>query len=126
MRRAQNLVRELECSVAQGRYRPGDPLPSVRDLALSHRINPNTVVRALACLVGEGIVFVEERRGHFVSPAGPRRAREILARQARAGLGAATEAAIEAGLEADEVRSEIEAKLLRGRVPPRRLRGAGR
>ena len=54
--------------VASGALRPGDPLPSVRDLAREQRINPNTVAKAYQRLAeaafesrrGEGM-FVAER-----------------------------------------------------------------
>jgi len=50
-----------------GAFRPGDPLPSVRDLALSERINPNTAQRAYSLLVEEGLVVSLPKKGYYVA-----------------------------------------------------------
>lgn len=47
--------------ILEGVYRDGDGLPSVRQIASEHRINPITVSRAFQMLVDEGLV--EKRRG---------------------------------------------------------------
>jgi GntR family transcriptional regulator len=41
--------------------KPGDPLPSVRNVAAEYRINPLTVLKAYQALADEGLV--ESRRG---------------------------------------------------------------
>jgi GntR family transcriptional regulator len=41
--------------------KPGDPLPSVRNVATESRVNPLTVLKAYQQLEGEGLV--EKRRG---------------------------------------------------------------
>ena len=45
----------------EGTFNDGDSLPSVRQLASDHRINPITVSKALQILVDDGLV--EKRRG---------------------------------------------------------------
>ena len=45
----------------EGVYVDGDPLPSVRQIASDHRVNPITVSKAYQWLVDDGIV--EKRRG---------------------------------------------------------------
>ncbi|MFT7685626.1 MAG: GntR family transcriptional regulator [Candidatus Azotimanducaceae bacterium] len=45
----------------EGTFTDGDSLPSVRQLASDHRINPITVSKALQMLVDDGLV--EKRRG---------------------------------------------------------------
>ena len=47
--------------VARGLLKPGDPAPSIRNLAASLKVNPNTVARAFRELAAEG--FIEARRG---------------------------------------------------------------
>lgn len=44
-----------------GRYRAGDRIPAVRELALALKINPNTVAKAYRQLQEEG--FLESRQG---------------------------------------------------------------
>ncbi len=47
--------------ILEGVYRNGDALPSVRQIASDHRINPITVSRAFQLLVDDGVV--EKKRG---------------------------------------------------------------
>lgn len=47
--------------VSSGQLRPGTPLPSVRDLALAHAVNPMTISRAYSLLEAEGLL--ERHRG---------------------------------------------------------------
>jgi GntR family transcriptional regulator len=54
-------------SVAAGIYRPGEPLPSLRALALEVQVNPNTVQRSYDELAREGLIFSQRGRGLFVS-----------------------------------------------------------
>lgn len=67
--------------VAQG-LDGDEPLPSVRELASSLQVNPNTVSRAYRELERDGIVYVRRGRGTFVSPDVDReRDRKRLARE---------------------------------------------
>ena len=43
-------------AILSGELKPGDALPSVREIAGHLRINPNTVQKALVALKGEGLV----------------------------------------------------------------------
>ena len=69
--------------VVTGAIREGDQLPSVRALAASLAINPNTIQRAYEALEGEGYLRAEAGRGVFAAKgaggAGPRR--EALLKQ---------------------------------------------
>ena len=44
----------------------GDPLPSVREIALNYGVNPNTAQRALTLLVEEGFVESIPKKGFYV------------------------------------------------------------
>ena len=46
----------------------GDPLPSVRNVAAEHRVNPLTVLKAYQELVGEELVETKRGLGMFVKP----------------------------------------------------------
>jgi GntR family transcriptional regulator len=43
-------------AIISGELKPGDPFPSVREIAGHLRINPNTVQKALMALKAEGLV----------------------------------------------------------------------
>ena len=44
------------------------PLPSVKQLQLEYGVGRDTVLRSIAILREEGIVFTVPRRGTYVSP----------------------------------------------------------
>ncbi len=45
----------------------GDRIPSVRELALTNKVNPNTMQRALTELEELGLVYTERTNGKFVT-----------------------------------------------------------
>jgi GntR family transcriptional regulator len=61
------IVDQIKRSVAVGRLKPEDPLPSVRQLALDLTINPNTVARAYLELEHEGVIYKRQGQGTYVS-----------------------------------------------------------
>ena len=61
------LVEKLRLEIVSGKLKIGERLPSVRELALTARVNPNTMQKALAELEAEGIVYTERTNGKFVT-----------------------------------------------------------
>src|SRR5436853_6292149 len=53
--------------ITLGSLGPGDSVPSVRDLAKTLRVNPNTVARAYQRLTDAGVLHVKRGEGTFVS-----------------------------------------------------------
>lgn len=49
-----------------GVYKSGDSLPSVREIALSDNVNPNTVAHAFSLLIERGIIVSIPKKGYFV------------------------------------------------------------
>lgn len=93
---------QIKWEIATGRLGEGDPLPSVRQLALELRVNPNTVVKAYNELEHEGLVDSQHGRGTFVAPGA--RARVDSGRaQVREALRRAVRMAREAGLSRDTI-----------------------
>lgn len=64
------IVLEVQRAVATGHLRPGDQLPTVRQLAVDLKVNPNTVARAYMELERSGIIATRRGRGTFVSDNG--------------------------------------------------------
>jgi GntR family transcriptional regulator len=54
-------------AILSGRYRDGDPLPSVRALAADEQANPLTVAKAYQGFQDEGLVVVKRGVGLFVA-----------------------------------------------------------
>lgn len=87
------IMDEVRSALVRGTVGPDDPLPSVREIAGSLRVNPRTVSQAYAELEKEGVVRVQPGRGTFVAPdiQPARRQRPHLAREvARRALADAT------------------------------------
>lgn len=65
--------------VSSGQLPPGTPLPSIRDLALEHAINPMTISKAYSLLEAEGAL--ERHRGKPMTVANQSAARPQLSRR---------------------------------------------
>jgi DNA-binding transcriptional regulator YhcF (GntR family) len=76
------IAGRLRLAVAAGELRPGESLPSVRQLAARLRINPATVVQAYRDLEGEGFVEMRQGAGTFVREVAPDRRAGERAEQA--------------------------------------------
>ena len=68
----QQLTRQLRHAISTGAIRPGDRLPTVRELAEELVINPNTVARSYRELFDEGLVEGTQGSGTFVNDSLPR------------------------------------------------------
>jgi len=53
--------------VIEGKYPPGEKIPSVRDLAAEMGVNPNTVMRTYSELQMRGIIDNKRGVGYYVS-----------------------------------------------------------
>ncbi len=60
------IRKQIRFLIATGRLRPGDQLPTVRQLAADLRVNFNTVARAYRALDEEGMISTQHGRGTFV------------------------------------------------------------
>ena len=61
------VVRQVKFAVARGAIRPGNMVPSVRELAKELAINPNTVARAYDLLESQGVIVRRQGSGCFVT-----------------------------------------------------------
>ena len=66
------IADQIKYLVAAGRLKPGDQLPTVRQLAGELGLNPNTVARAYTLLAGEGVLSTQQGRGTYVLDRSPR------------------------------------------------------
>ena len=51
------LMERIQHDIISGVYKPGDKLPSVRDLAVEAAVNPNTMQKALSELEAQAASF---------------------------------------------------------------------
>ena len=61
------LVEKLELEIVSGKLKSGERIPSVRELALTAKVNPNTMQKALVELERLGLVYTERTNGKFVT-----------------------------------------------------------
>jgi GntR family transcriptional regulator len=103
---------QVRLAVATGALAPGDPLPSVRGLADRLVINANTVAKAYAELVRDGVVESQQGLGFFVA----NKKRQVYSRAERLrrlyqALDAFVHEAVFLDFTADEIRKAIDEKL---------------
>ena len=67
----QQLVNQVRHRIAASELRPGDKLPTVRELALQLVINPNTVQKAYIDLSNAGLIHSRKGQGLYVSEIRP-------------------------------------------------------
>ena len=63
----EQLYRRVTELVVKRQLMPGDKLPSVRELAKSLGVNPNTVSKAFQNLERDGVIYSLPGRGSFIS-----------------------------------------------------------
>jgi GntR family transcriptional regulator len=103
------ILEQVKHAIATGELKPGDQLPTVRQLAADLRVNFNTVARAYRLLDEEGIISTQHGRGTYIL--GPATARDTKRlRQKELALLAEyfVEEAEKLGFTPKEVRSIIE------------------
>ena len=61
------LMERIQMDIIAGKYKPGDKLPSVRDLAVEAAVNPNTMQKALSELERNGLVYSQRTSGRFIT-----------------------------------------------------------
>jgi len=62
------LAEQIRLLVRRGALSPGDPLPTVRELAVALGVNANTVTRVYRDLQQEGLLRLERGLGTYVQP----------------------------------------------------------
>ena len=63
----EQIIEGVKAEILSGVLREGEALPSIRQMALELRVNPNTVARAYQELERQGVVTTAQGRGVFVS-----------------------------------------------------------
>lgn len=61
------IIERIQMDIIAGHYKPGDKLPSVRELAQEASVNPNTMQKALSELERTGLVYAQRTSGRFIT-----------------------------------------------------------
>lgn len=97
------VVAEIQAAIASGIYRPGEAVPSARDLALTLNVNPNTIQRAFDELDSLGVLETRRGLGKFVCDRGPQQATRQSRKAVRKSLEEAIQKAVDAGISHTEI-----------------------
>jgi DNA-binding transcriptional regulator YhcF (GntR family) len=110
------IASRLRVAIASGELRPGDGLPSVRQLAGRLRINPATVVQAYRELEVEGLVNTKHGAGTFVQEVAADRRFRDRELEARRLIRELLAEAGSIGITAAELRTAMEHELNSGKA----------
>ena len=105
------VVRQVKFAVARGAIRPGNMVPSVRELAKELAINPNTVARAYQQLQSDGVLAGVRGMGLEVASDAVKLCRAERLKIVQARLRNALVEALQSGLEPDELRALVDTEL---------------
>jgi GntR family transcriptional regulator len=97
------IADRVKFAVAAGVLRPGDLVPSVREMSKHLVVNPNTVARAYRDLQAEGLIEPVRGMGLQVTETAVERCRESRRSYVRERLRAAFDEVRQAGLDPSEV-----------------------
>jgi len=106
----EQLLEQLRFHLATGRFRPGDPLPSTRELGRQVGVSFHTVRKVYQALEGEGLLEVRQGSGYTVV----QRAPEPVADRMERGAEVAQEAIqrlVGLGLSEEEVEFVLQEQL---------------
>lgn len=95
--RYEAVAASLSNAIERGALRPGDRLPSVRELARRETCSVATAIEAMATLEDQGWIEVRPRSGHYVRP---RRALDLLTPRIARSTAAAAKVQVTSGVEA--------------------------
>jgi GntR family transcriptional regulator len=107
------IVRQVKFAVASDALKPGNLVPSVRELARDLTVNPNTVARAYRKLQADNVLQALRGTGLEITSSAPKKCLADRAALIRGRLHSVLAEARQSGLAADEIRSLTEEELAR-------------
>jgi GntR family transcriptional regulator len=110
------IADRVKFAVAGGVIRPGDLVPSVRELSKQLVVNPNTVARAYRDLQAEGLLESVRGMGLQVAEGAVERCRAARRELVRQRLRRAIEEARQSNLDPDEIEAILREEWARGKT----------
>ena len=104
----EQICRQMKGAVASGKLKPGEPLPSIRNLARDLRISVITTKRAYEELEKEGMVYSVPGKGFYVDNPDRDFLEEKRVRGVEEELAQAVKKCKEAGISKEEVKEMVE------------------
>ena len=107
----EQIARQIKFAVAQGALKPGQLIPSVREVASDLAINPNTVARAYQQLQNDGVLISVRGLGLEVNEGALARCRQERKKLLQSQLRQVFKEARQSGLESAELRQLVDQEL---------------
>jgi GntR family transcriptional regulator len=120
----RQIIEQVKLGVATGTLAAGDALPSVRNLAEQNLVNANTVVKAYAELVRDGVLESHHGKGYFVAEKRQVYSRAERLRRLRQAVEVFVHEAVFLDFTAEEIRKAMDEKLAE-LTPEPKLNGDG-
>jgi GntR family transcriptional regulator len=114
---SRQIADQIGTLCASGSLRPGERLPSVRELARELAVNQNTVLRVYERLCGEGLLEMRHGQGTFVAARAKRGQLAVHRERLVDELRQIARQAVGLGLTSDELH-ELLAEAQDGLAPP--------
>ena len=105
------VVRQVKYAVARGAIKPGNLVPSVRELARELTLNPNTVARAYQQLQTDGVLVSVRGMGLEVAPDAVAPCQHLRRELIRERLRQVLHEAFHGGLSTEEVQQLVQQEL---------------
>jgi len=99
----EQICRQMKGAIAAGKLKPGEPLPSIRNLARDLRISVITTKRAYEELERDGFIYTVAGKGSYVAQQDIELAKESSLREIESHLQAALELAGQIELPKEEL-----------------------
>lgn len=64
----QQVIEQIKLTIVNGGLKPGERMPSIRELAKTLKINPTTAAKIYNELAHEGVLVLRQGQGAFVAP----------------------------------------------------------
>jgi GntR family transcriptional regulator len=107
----RQIIEQVRLGIATGAAAPGDSMPSVRSLAEQNVVNPNTVAKAYAELVRDGVLESHHGKGFFVATKRQVYSRAERLRRLQQALESFVHEAVFLDFTAAEIRKAVDGKL---------------
>jgi len=107
----QQIANQIRYRIAARNLKPGDEVPSIRSLAESLRVNPNTVARAYRELETEGMLEKRRTKGTYVAKQDHQQSIRQRAQQLEPHLDTLIMYAVQLGLSLDHVTEQLRERI---------------
>ena len=105
------IENHVQFAISSGKLKPGDQLPSVRELSERLEVNPNTVAKAYRDLEVMGLLYTRRGMGVFVNKGVETKCREDVRKRIIGRLHEVASEAKAAGLSTSEIKDIIDTSL---------------